>query len=85
MLILAFEANSALSHVNETKIVKITHSEMCAHQKNVHKLLGTLDRQPIILSATMRAPCTNSYSFFYMFIYMELKYMVLGRAFQNTI
>ena len=26
MLILAFEANSALSHENETKIVKITHS-----------------------------------------------------------
>ena len=26
-LILAFEANSALSHENETKIVKITHSE----------------------------------------------------------
>ena len=25
-LILAFEANSALSHENETKIVKITHS-----------------------------------------------------------
>ena len=27
-LILAFEANSALSHKNETKIVKITHSAM---------------------------------------------------------
>ena len=26
-LILAFEANSALSHENETKIVKITHSD----------------------------------------------------------
>ena len=28
MLILAFEANSTLSHENETKIVKITHSDM---------------------------------------------------------
>ena len=27
-LILAFEANRALSHENETKIVKITHSEV---------------------------------------------------------
>ena len=27
LLILAFEANSALSHENETKIVKITHSD----------------------------------------------------------
>ena len=26
MLILAYEANSTLSHENETKIVKITHS-----------------------------------------------------------
>ena len=30
MLILAFEANSALSHENETKIVKITHSGAAA-------------------------------------------------------
>ena len=29
MLILAFEANSALSRENETKIVKITHSASC--------------------------------------------------------
>ena len=28
-LILAFEANSALSRKNETKIVKITHSALC--------------------------------------------------------
>ena len=28
MLILAFEANSALSHENEAKIVKITHSSL---------------------------------------------------------
>ena len=28
MLILALEANSALSHKNETKIVKITHSDL---------------------------------------------------------
>ena len=28
MLILAFEANSALSRENETKIVKITHSKV---------------------------------------------------------
>ena len=30
MLILAFEANSALSSENETKIVKITHSAECS-------------------------------------------------------
>ena len=33
-LILAFEANSALSRKNETKIVKITHSAVgCMYQK----------------------------------------------------
>ena len=32
-LILAFEANSALSRKNETKIVKITHSAHCLPQR----------------------------------------------------
>ena len=31
MFILAFEANSALSYENETKIVKITHSVLLPH------------------------------------------------------
>ena len=34
MLILAFEANSALSRENETKIVKITHSAWSQQEKN---------------------------------------------------
>ena len=34
MLILAFEANSALSRENETKIVKITHSVMADEYRN---------------------------------------------------
>ena len=37
-LILAFEANSALSRENETKIVKITHSETVVVIVNCHPL-----------------------------------------------
>ena len=35
MFILAFEANSALSRENETKIVKITHSESAEEEAYV--------------------------------------------------
>ena len=35
-LILAFEANISLSHENETKIVKITHSELYLPLKAAH-------------------------------------------------
>ena len=43
ILILAFEANSALSHENETKIVKITHSALASashQQKSAENYLG---------------------------------------------
>ena len=39
-LILAFEANSALSQENETKIVKITHSAVCMERRRDRILLA---------------------------------------------
>ena len=58
MLILAFEANSALSRENETKIVKITHSAiytLCVYRMYTLYLDGFFS--PSLFNATLQAIC----------------------------
>ena len=56
-LILAFEANSALSHENKTKIVKITHSASFGYRYLLEKVFATSVSVFFLFLAGPRANC----------------------------